>query len=215
MIIINNPNNPTGIVYGRDTVKGIVELALDHDLIILSDEVYSELAPPGFESILNYPECKSIYIQSFSKTYGMTGFRVGYAVSSPEIIRGMARLQSLTVTSVPEFIQYAALEALKCQEEAEKYRELTEKRIEVACKELDKLPVKYKRPEGAFYIFPRIEKEGFDSVPFAWKLLREKGVCVTPGTAFGKYPAHIRISIPLKEETIKEGIKKIGELLAG
>lgn len=212
MIVINNPHNPTGIVYEKETIKGIVDLALDHNLIILSDEVYSELAPRGFESVLNH-QCKSVYIQSFSKTYGMTGFRVGYAVSSPEIIKRMASLQSLTVTSVPEFIQYAAIEALQCWEEAEGYRELTRKRIDVACKELDGLPVSYKRPEGAFYVFPRIDREGFDSVSFAWRLLREKGVCVTPGAGFGDYPSHLRVSIPLREELIREGIRKIGEIL--
>jgi aspartate aminotransferase len=195
-------------------MRGIIDLAVDHDLLILCDEVYSELAPRDFDSILNHPECRSIYIQSFSKTYGMTGFRVGFAVSSPEIIKGMANLQSLTVSSVSEFIQYACIEALKCWEDAENYRKLTQERIDVACKELNRLPVKYKRPEGAFYIFPRIEREGFDSVPFAWRLLREKGVCVTPGTGFGDYPAYLRISIPLREELIREGIGRMGEILS-
>jgi aspartate aminotransferase len=213
MMIISNPGNPTGKVYDEGLLRNLVETATENGLVVLSDEVYTLLSFKPFKSIFDLTDRDFVYVNSFSKTYGMTGFRVGYAVSDEETIRKMARMQSISVTSVPEFIQYGALEALKCGEEAEGYKELIAERLEAACRELDRLPTRYHRPDGAFYVFPEVEEYGFDSVAFAWRLLKEKGVCVVPGTAFGDYPTFMRLSACIGVPLIREGIGRMGDLL--
>ncbi len=213
MMIICNPGNPTGKIYDEGLLRKLVEIATENGLILLSDEVYTLLSFKPFKSILELTDRDFVYVNSFSKTYGMTGFRVGYAVSDEQTIRKMANMQSISVTSVPEFIQHGAVEALKCKEEADGYKKLIAERLEAACRELDGLPTRYHRPDGSFYIFPEVEVDGFDSVAFSWKLLKEKGVCVVPGTAFGDYPAFMRLSACIDIPLIKEGIRRMGDLL--
>jgi aspartate aminotransferase len=214
MIILNSPNNPTGKIISGDILERIVEIAKENDLFILSDEVYSDFAFKPFKSILKFSDCKYIYVNSFSKAFGMTGFRVGYAISDIETTKRMTKLQNLCLASVPEFIQYAALKALDCKEEVKGYAEKTRRRIELVCEALDGLPFSYYKPDGGFYVFPKLHNENFDAQTFVEKLLTEKDVCVTPGTAFGEnYRNFFRISACQPEETLLEATKRIGELL--
>jgi len=214
MIILNSPNNPTGKVIGNDVLERIVEIAKENDLFILSDEVYYYFAFKPFKGLLEFSDCKYVYVNSFSKAFGMTGFRVGYAISDVETVKKMVKIQNLSLTSVPEFVQYAAIKALDCMEEVGKYAEKIKKRIALLCDALDGLPVSYYKPDGGFYVFPKLRNENFDAQTFVEKLLMEKGVCVTPGTAFGEnYRNFFRICVCQPEETLLEAMKRIGDLL--
>ncbi|MEM2994882.1 MAG: aminotransferase class I/II-fold pyridoxal phosphate-dependent enzyme [Candidatus Bathyarchaeia archaeon] len=214
MIILNSPNNPTGKIISGDVLEQIVEIAKENNLFILSDEVYHNFAFEPFKSILEFSDCKYIYADSFSKTFGMTGFRIGYAISDTETIKGMVKLQNLSLTSVPEFVQHAAIAALDSVEEVRKYMKKIKRRLAVLCDALDKLPLSYYKPDGGFYVFPKLHSESLDAQTFVEKLLTEKGVCVTPGTAFGEgYRNFFRISACQPEEKLLEATKRIGELL--
>jgi len=125
----------------------------------------------------------------------MTGFRIGYAISDIETIKKISGIQALAATSVPEFIQHAAIKALKCRGDVKEYVNLIKRRIKLICEELKKMNIKYYEPKGAFYIFPQIsQNEDFDIIRFSFDLLKKKNVCVAPGTTFGDYPNYIRIS---------------------
>jgi aspartate aminotransferase len=195
-------------------MKALVDLAKDRNITILSDEVYSEYSFKPFHSILEFDGVKSICASSFSKSYGMTGFRVGYAISDVNSIRKISKIQALASTSVPEFIQYAAVEALKCKDDVRRYANAVSRRVGLVCKELSKMGLSYYEPDGAFYVFPKIGKDNsFNSGKFALDLLKEKSVGVAPGTTFGDYSDFIRISACQSERSLLEGLKRIGEFL--
>jgi aspartate/methionine/tyrosine aminotransferase len=144
----------------------------------------------------------------------MTGWRIGYTVSDTKTISNMQKIIQSSITCVPGFVQKAALEALKSVKET--YLDYVKKigrRIDAACKELDRLSLTYMRPDGAMYIFPKIDIEDFNSKDFAVKLLSEKKVALTPGEAFGDYPKHFRISLTTDEIDIKKGIRSIDDML--
>ncbi|MGQ9469020.1 MAG: aminotransferase class I/II-fold pyridoxal phosphate-dependent enzyme [Nitrososphaerales archaeon] len=214
LIMINYPNNPTGKVLEKRDMKALVDLATERNVTILSDEVYSEYSFKPFNSILEFHDCKSICVSSFSKSYGMTGFRIGYAISDVETIRKISRIQALASTSVPEFTQYAAIEALKCKDDVKRYANLIKERINLVCKELKKMNLSYYEPDGAFYLFPKIsDDKSFDAEKFALDLLKNKKVCVAPGITFGDYPNFIRISACQAEHSLLEGLRRMGEML--
>ncbi|MGQ9623892.1 MAG: aminotransferase class I/II-fold pyridoxal phosphate-dependent enzyme [Candidatus Bathycorpusculaceae bacterium] len=214
MIILNNPTNPTGKIIGDDALRQIVEIARENNIFILSDEVYSNFTFKPFKSILEFPDCKYIFANSFSKTFGMTGFRIGYAISDNETIKRMTKIQNLCLTSVPEFIQYAAMKALDCVEEARKYAKTVEERIGFLCRALDEIPVSYYKPDGGFYVFPKLRDEKMDTQIFVKKLLTEKEVCVTPGTAFGEeYKNFFRITACQPQNLLLEAVERMGDLL--
>jgi len=214
MIILNNPNNPTGKILDETVLKQIVDIAQENNLLILSDEVYSNFAFTPFKSILEFPESKQVYVSSFSKAFSMTGFRIGYAISDPETIERMTQLQNLCLTSVPEFVQHAAIVALDCIEEAGRYAKTVENRLRLVCDALRELPLSYYKPDGGFYIFPKIRDRKMNGEAFAERLLTEKGVCITPGTAFGeKYDSFVRICVCQPQSVLLEVVKRMGELL--
>lgn len=214
MIILNNPNNPTGKILDETFLKQIVDVARENGLLVLSDEVYSNFAFKPFKSILELPECKQIYVSSFSKTFGMTGFRIGYAIAEHETIERMTRLQNLCLTSVPELIQYAALAALECIKEAREYAQIVENRVQLLCNALKKLPISYYKPDGGFYIFPKIRDSKINGGVFSERLLTEKGVCVTPGIAFGEnFGFFYRLCVCKPQDSLLEAVKRMGELL--
>jgi len=126
LIILNSPNNPTGKILGGDVLRHVVEIANEKGIYIMSDEVYANFAFKPFKSILEFQDCKFVFVDSFSKTFGMTGFRIGYTISDAETIKRMVKIQNLCLTSVPEFVQYAAIKALNCREEAKKYAKTVE-----------------------------------------------------------------------------------------
>ncbi len=215
IIIINYPNNPTGKVLDPKTLKEILEIAEDVGAWVISDEVYIDFSYNGKStSILQLSTQKTLMLNSFSKTWGMTGFRVGYVVSEPEIVKKVAAAQNTAITCIPEFIQRAALAALNDEQAAKRNIELIGKRLNILYEELSKSSlIDVKPPQGAMYIFPRIKLENFDSWNFAKALLEEKEVAVAPGACFGDYNNHLRISAVLDENPLREACKRIREFL--
>jgi len=211
-IVLNYPSNPTGKIVKPSLFREILEVANEHNLTVISDEVYDSYSFAPCPSILEGGADSFILTSSFSKTWAMTGFRVGYAVCDRESAEKIVRLASLMYTSVPEFIQYGAIKALESEEEATRNREQMRERIAIAGRELDRIPgLEYYRPDGAMYVFPEAREESFDASTFAESLLNEDGVSVIPGVGFGRYPRCFRISLGSPKEVIVEGIRKIGE----
>jgi aspartate aminotransferase len=215
LLIINNPCNPTGKIIPEEELTEIAGLAEKKNVYILSDEVYSAYSFKPFKSILELSNSRFIYVNSFSKKYGMTGWRIGYAVSDSDTILKMQKLIQVSMTCVPEFIQKTAVKALSMDKSKfDVFKTKLMKRIEIACNELSKLPLSYSKPDGAMYIFPRIDLKNFRSLAFVEELLIKKKVAVSPGEAFGDYPSHIRISLSTDESEIVRGIRRIGEVLS-
>ncbi|MFW9786033.1 MAG: aminotransferase class I/II-fold pyridoxal phosphate-dependent enzyme [Candidatus Thorarchaeota archaeon] len=214
MMILNNPCNPIGKSLSKSVFEDIVELAVGNDLTIVSDEVYSNYTFSSRTSILEFPHSKHVYIDSFSKTYGMTGFRLGFAVSDVDTIQRITKLQNLFLTCVPEFIQYAGISAIDSTEDAKRFAELIEKRMKVMCNELENAPLSFYRPDGGFYIFPRLDNDSLTGIEFSDRLLSEMGVAVVPGDAYGsEFSRFFRISICQSEEDLIAGAKMIKEVL--
>ncbi|MFW9844507.1 MAG: aminotransferase class I/II-fold pyridoxal phosphate-dependent enzyme [Candidatus Thorarchaeota archaeon] len=214
IIVLNSPCNPTGKVLEKETIDSIVDLSIENDIQILSDEVYSDFVFSPFASLLEYPQCNKIVVNSFSKSYGMTGFRLGYAISDVRTIKKISQFQSLSLTSVSEFIQYAGLTALDCKKEVHQYSSLVKMRTKFLCDSLEQLPVSFHKPDGGFYIFPKIEDSSVNSIQFANRLLSEHGIAVVPGIAYGQnYSQYFRICLcqPVTQlrqtlEGMKEGL---------
>src|SRR5665648_61775 len=210
MIILNNPNNPTSKVMDAETLDGIVELANKKGITILSDEVYATIAFTKTKSILDYDkDCKHILSNGFSKTFTMTGWRIGYLIANKPLIDNVTKLNQITINNVPVFIQEAALKAMEMQKElATKIKAVYEKRAKMASKTLSKAGFQFSKPEAPFYVFPRLT--GLDSEKFTLELL-DKGVAVAPGTSFGDYREHFRISLTAPDVDIKVALEKISE----
>lgn len=214
LIILNSPSNPTGKVLDVQTCRNLVGLTVENDIRILSDEVYSTFSYTPHTSLLEFPLCNQIVVKSFSKPYGMTGFRLGYAISDPDTIKKMARIQYLHLTCAPEFIQYAGLTALDCNEDVNRNSISIKSRLLLTTKLLEKLPVSFRAAEGGFYVFVRLESTRMNGVEFAERLLSEKGVCVMPGVIYGsQYSSFFRISVCQPEDQIKAGLKLMEDLL--
>ena len=218
VIILNYPNNPTGKVLDRKSFKGLLDLAEDYDAWIVSDEVYIDFSYNGrAPSILEYDYPKAYYLNSFSKTWGMTGFRIGFVVANPEIARRVSGVLSTVMTCIPEFIQRAALAALRDEESRKRNVELIGRRLKVLYEELSKSKlIQLIPPEGAMYVFPKIKAEGFSSWSFAEKLLEKEGIAVAPGACFGEYyDDHLRISAVVDEDELRDAAQRIVEALKG
>lgn len=210
MIVCNYPNNPTGKILPKDVQNGIVDIARDNDLYILSDEIYSQYAFTDWTSMLQYNYEKTIVTQSFSKSHAMTGLRIGYAVSSPGIIKEMQKLYALSLTSVAQPIQYAALRAIEV--DVSQNAALVCSRLDLLGRQASKAGLKFVRPDGAMYIFARPDIEGFDGTRFSQKAL-EAGVAIAPGSGFGAYNEFIRISACTDESLITEGMNILNDIL--
>ncbi|MDG7007861.1 MAG: aminotransferase class I/II-fold pyridoxal phosphate-dependent enzyme [Nitrososphaerota archaeon] len=213
-IILSYPNNPTGRVISKDLFRQIVELSDDRGLTVISDEIYNEYTPKPSPSVLETTPKKFILTSSFSKTWAMTGFRIGYSVSSKETTSKIARMISLMFTSVPEFIQWGAIRALDADGDVRRNVAEMSRRIDVACKELDGIDgLEYVRPDGGMYVFPELSKGRGSGESFAQRLL-DAGVSVTPGILFGDYGDFFRISLGQQEHAIVEGIRRMGRFLS-
>ena len=210
MIVLNYPNNPTGKILPRKIQDQVVDIAIKNGLYILSDEIYSDYAYKEWKSVLSYEYNKSIITQSFSKSHAMTGFRIGYSVSSPEIIDRMAKLQALCITNVSEPIQYVSLKALEA--DTSDNTKTMKNRLGVVIQKAKTMRLDFEEPDGAMYLFARVRNDNFDGSDFANKLL-DSGVAVAPGEAFGDYQNFLRISACQPEETLIEGMRVINKVL--
>jgi len=210
MIVLNYPNNPTGKILPEKLQDKIIEIAKENNLYVLSDEIYSQYAKSNWKSILSYNYEKSIVTQSFSKSHAMTGFRVGYGIGSKQIIEKMAKLEALCLTNVSEPIQYVAMKALEA--DTTNNSKIIQNRLDILCKKANEIGLEFIIPDGAMYIFAKINQEGFDGVEFANNSL-EKGIAVAPGEGFGNYKNFIRISACQDEKTLMEGMVILGNIM--
>ena len=209
MIVMNYPNNPTGKVLDQKTTEKIVSLARDNNIYLLSDEVYSDYAFNGFNSILEYDYDKSIMISSFSKGYAMTGFRVGYAISNKDIVDKMAKVQATALTSVAEPMQHCALAALKGNDPSQNKKKM-KKRLDLICNRLRKISFRFFEPEGAMYVYPKFKNDIEDDDVAVVERLLDLGVAVAPGSGFGdSYRRFIRISGCQPEDLLEEGLDRL------
>lgn len=208
LIVLNNPHNPTSKVIDEKTIREIVQLAEDHKVTILSDEVYADISFVETKSMLDF-SLNHIVIKSFSKTYAMTGWRIGYVIADKELVGNIAKLNQITLTNVPVFIQEAALKALELRREIiQIIREEYRRRANLSCQVLAETDLKFSKPDAPFYLFPK--REGLDSEKLALNLL-DKGVAITPGTSFGDYREHFRIALTAPDADIELGLRIIAE----
>ena len=209
MIILNSPNNPTGKVFPEKLLDDIIQTAKNHDLYVLSDEIYSEYANNDWKSVLIYNYEKSIITKSFSKSHAMTGYRIGWIVADPSIIEKMSKLQALSLTNVSEPIQYVALQALKAN--ISENTEIIKSRLEVLVKIAKDIGLEFIDPDGAMYLFARTKHKDFDATKFSEKLL-EHGVAIAPGEGFGDYKEFFRITA-IDKTKLKEGMTILDSVL--
>ncbi len=210
MIVLNYPNNPTGKILNEKLQDEIIHLAKENNLYVLSDEIYSQYAKTSWKSILSYNYDKSIVTQSFSKSHAMTGFRIGYGIANSKIIEKMAKLEALCLTNVSEPIQYVAMKALEA--DTSNNTNTVQTRLDMLAEKASEMGLEFVVPDGAMYIFARINQEGFDGVEFANSAL-EKGLAVAPGEGFGDYKNFIRLSACQNEETLVEGMSILSRIM--
>jgi len=191
MVMLNVPTNPTGACATREDLEGIAKLCIEHDLIVMTDEIYSELRYDGEEhlSIAALPGMRerTILLHGFSKAFAMTGFRLGYACAPQPIIEAMMKIHQYAMLCAPIMSQNAAIEALENGTPSmEKMRDSYHQRRDYVVKRLNDMGIECHTPGGAFYVFPDISKFGLTSKEFAMKLLEQESVAAVPGTAFGE-----------------------------
>ena len=213
-IFIGYPNNPTGVVATRDNLLAISRIAAEHDLLVISDEIYDTLIygvdHVCFASLPGMKE-RTITLGGFSKSYAMTGWRVGYAAAPAEILNGLIRIHQYTVMSAPSVSQWAALAAIHVGAEfAEEMRQKYDQRRKLIVSRLNEIGLETLMPQGAFYAFPKVTSTGLDDEAFALRLLEEARVAVVPGSAFGAGGAgHVRCSYATKYEEIEKALERI------
>ncbi len=214
ILILPYPNNPTGAVMDYNDLKEIVDVIIEKDIIVLSDEIYSELTyGKKHVSIASFPGMRerTIVINGFSKSYAMTGWRLGYAVGPAMIIEQMVKIHQFAIMCAPTNSQYAGVEALKNGDaDVETMRDAYDKRRRYLLHALRGMGLECFEPYGAFYVFPCIKNLGMTSDEFANKLLQEEKVAVVPGTAFGDCgEGYLRISYAYSIESLKIALERI------
>ncbi len=214
ILILPFPNNPTGAIMTEEDLKGIAEVVLEHDLFVLSDEIYSELTYGSRHvSIASFPGMKerTIVINGFSKSYAMTGWRLGYACGPKVILDQMLKIHQFAIMCAPTTSQYAAVEALKNGDDGVEYmRNEYNRRRKFLIKSLRGMGLKCFEPFGAFYVFPCIKEYGMTSDEFAEALLAEEKLAVVPGTAFGSCgEGFLRISYAYSVEDLKSALERL------
>jgi|1186.fasta_scaffold10743_2 aspartate aminotransferase len=216
-IVVNSPSNPAGSVASREALAALVELAARHDCWLVSDEAYESFVFDATHvSAAASAEGPVISVFTCSKTYAMTGWRVGYLVAPRDVAVSAARAQESVVSSVSSVSQKAAEAALTGPQDAvEEMRATYRHRLELATSLLDELGVPYVRPAGAFYLLVDVSAAGVDSRTFALALLDEHGVAVVPGSAFGTgAEGLVRVSLCVADDAISEGLRRLGRALA-
>lgn len=216
MVIINTPNNPTGAVYGPKELTALASIAKKHDFLVLADEAYEKIIYDdarhfSIASLAGMKE-RTVTVNSFSKTYAMTGWRVGYVVANGQITAGLRRIHSYAVSCVSPILQKAAFRALTASQDCvkqmvEEYKE----RRDIVVEAVNNIAgFQCARPKGTFYLFPDTKGVGLPSVKLAELMLREAKVATIPGSAFGKSgEGHLRMSIAVSRNNLLEATKRI------
>lgn len=214
ILIMPFPNNPTGAIMTEEELKPIVDFVIEHDLFVISDEIYSELTYSGTHaSIGAFPGMKerTIVINGFSKSYAMTGWRLGYACGPKVILDQILKIHQFAIMCAPTTSQYAAIEALRHGDaDVEKMRNGYDRRRRFLLNAFQEMGIECFEPFGAFYMFPSIKKFGMSSDEFATRLLKEEKIAVVPGTAFGDCgEGFLRISYAYSIEDLKAALERI------
>jgi len=217
-ILLNFPTNPTGTVLSQEDVDGIAALAIEKDLLVISDEIYSELTYNAERvSIAAVPGMKErlIFLNGFSKAWAMTGFRLGFACAPPELTEAMMKIHQYSMLCAPILSQEAALEALRFwREDVEEMRQSYETRRNFIHGSLNEMGLSCHAPNGAFYAFPYIGATGLTSQEFSLRLIEEETVACVPGTAFGAAgEGFIRCSYATSMEQIKEAMERMARFV--
>ena len=219
VMILNSPNNPCGSVIGLETLGQLADLAVEHDLWVLSDEIYIRLLFEGeHHSIASFPGLseRTIILDGFSKTYAMTGWRIGYGVMPDGLAAHFSKLNTNSVSCAPPAIQVAAIEALQGpQDETYEFRDQFKARRDVFVTGLNDIPgIRCPMPNGAFYAFPNIEGTGMTSRLFADGLLQDYGVAALAGESFGEYGnGCVRFSFANSTENLNRALQRITEFV--
>ena len=213
-LILNYPTNPTGISYTKKELSEINKVLLKHKVLCISDEIYADLTYDFEHTVFaTLPGAKSntVYLDGFSKSYAMTGWRVGFACGPKDIIAAMTKIHQYTIMCVSITSQMAACEALQAgRKSVEEMKREYKRRREFIIDGLNRIGLECHMPQGAFYAFPSVKKTGMKALEFATKLLKEQKVAVVPGSAFGKgLEDHIRISYASSMDNLKEAILRM------
>lgn len=218
ILVLPFPNNPTGAILNREELQIIADIVKEHDLFVMSDEIYSELNyEGGHVSIASIPGMRerTIVINGFSKSYAMTGWRLGYAAGPKEIMKQMLKIHQFVIMCAPTTSQYAAIEALRNgDEDVRRMRESYDERRRFLVNALNEMGLPCFEPKGAFYVFPNISAYGMTSEEFARRLLEQQRVAVVPGTAFGECgEGFLRISYAYSIDNLKKALDKIEKFI--
>ncbi len=218
-IILSYPNNPTGAALSIKDLEEIADVVTEHDLLVISDEVYGKLTYDGKHtcfSSLNGMKDRTILLNGFSKAYAMTGWRLGYAAGNKDIIEAMMKIHQYIMLCAPITAQMAAMEALRTNDEMERMVSEYNRRRRLMVEGLREIGLSCFEPKGAFYTFPSIENTGLTSEEFAKRLLLEEKVVVIPGSVFGASgEGFIRCSYAVSQYEIKEALERMGRFLEG
>ena len=217
-LILNYPANPTGVSYTKKELSELNKILLKHEVLCISDEVYGDLTYDfSHTPFATLPQAKNntLFLDGFSKSYAMTGWRVGFACGPKEIIAAMTKIHQYTIMCVSITSQMAASEALATgRKSVEEMKREYKRRREFIIDGLNNFGLACHRPDGAFYAFPSVKRTGLTGMDFAKELLKEQKVAVVPGTAFGKdYVNYIRISYASSFDNLKEALSRIGNFL--
>lgn len=220
LMILNSPNNPTGVVYSESNIRELADIVMDHGIYVISDEIYEKIL---FEKehfsigSISGMENLSITANGFSKSYAMTGWRLGYAAGPREIISAMNKVQQHTVTCAPSFVQKAGVVALSNKSVWENYgREMVKEfkeRRNFLLERFQHMRLPVRAASGAFYLFPDISRTNMNSMSFSESLMNSAGVIVVPGRAFGGYDRNVRVSYATSLENLKEASRRMEETL--
>ena len=214
LLVLSYPNNPTGAIMQREDLIPIAEFATEHDLLVLADDIYSDLTYDGrhvsFASLPGMHD-RTLFVSGFSKSYAMTGWRIGYVAGHVDLIAGMTKVHQYTMLCAPIMGQIAALEALRSASEAKADMVTAyDRRRRLMVHGFRQMGLDCFEPLGAFYVFPDISKTNLSSEMFAAELLKEEKVAVVPGTAFGPSgEGYIRCSYAYSTEQLQEALKRI------
>jgi aminotransferase len=217
-VLLNYPSNPTGVSYTKKELIELKNVILKHKLLAITDEVYGDLTY-DFEHTpfpaLSGAKGNTLYLNGFSKSYAMTGWRVGFACGPKELISAMTKIHQYTIMCVSITSQMAACEAIVTgKKSVEEMKREYKRRREFVINELNRIGLKCHQPQGAFYAFPSVKSTGLSSMEFSQKLLKEEKVAVVPGTAFGKCgEGYIRISYASSMDSLKEAMSRISRFL--